>query len=513
MTEPKKTESKEDQKTGIVLYCDGSVKPNPGKIGYGIHGFLYSFEVPKKGSGNSDVTITKTGYHANTIPGDKPQAVTPINYYDAFVATQNIASNNVAEMLAVKQGIEIAKEAKASEILIKSDSEYVVKGIKERSARHIRNRWMNDDGTPVKNTMEWKGLLADIASLTETGAKFDINWVRGHSDRSSKAPHLVLGNIIADKLASIGSANSRMGEDKVEVTRTQAEGYWKDKNDKNPLLNHRSLYFNTLSSLQVRGEYMIGNHGKEDDFLGKKDAETSFAVVRLKDPETPIELIREYQSTMTGDYDTICILRMEALYSKNRTADLENYGIACLVQLDHRKIDLVFVDEEPLTKGLTTAKLAMRAIDELGKLQSLLNMFQDKYVDIDTIDEKAPDPFKGYDVTEVTDSFYGKVEKTVKNKTELETKLHDTIVVGHKTLSVPCALGDSIRNIKLVLGHDLPDRNTLKRIEGFNPKLYVLVWKESDQLARYATAIKTDVGYGVWCGVYSNLVVLPKVEG
>ena len=38
---------------GIVLYCDGSTKPkNPGHNGYGIHGFAFNNNTPKKGTGN-----------------------------------------------------------------------------------------------------------------------------------------------------------------------------------------------------------------------------------------------------------------------------------------------------------------------------------------------------------------------------------------------------------------------------------------------------------------------------
>lgn len=489
--------------TGIVLYCDGSVKPNPGKIGYGLHGFQYSFDVPKKGSGNSDYTLTPGGYHKNDPLVEKPQAVTPLTYFDGFVATQTISTNNAAELWAARQAIDVALSTDAKTVLLKSDSQYVIEGIKKYSHGWIRNRWMRDDGTPVKNAPIWKGLLADINNLTTRGVKFDITWVKGHSD--------VFGNLIADKLAGIGSANSRMGQDKVEITRSGPEGYWKENNERNPLLNQRCMYFNTLRNSQERGEYFLGNHGKEDDFLGKKDPETAFACVYLRQPEVPLELIREYQSSITGDFDTIVILRMDALYTKNRTKDLENYGIATLYQPSSKRIDLAFHNDEPLTKGMHTPKLAMRAINELSKLKVLRQKFQDAYVDPETIDiDPENHPFRGYGVTEVTKYFYEDEAKVVKGTGVITKKLFDTIVVGHKTITTKVDCFGTERDLKLQLGHDMPDRNALKRIEGSNPKIFVLLWKESEQFMRYATAIVTDDGHGVWSGVYSNLVVLPK---
>ena len=47
---------------GVVLYADGGSRENPGAAGSGIHGYLFEFRLPKKGTGNSKVVLTQHGY-------------------------------------------------------------------------------------------------------------------------------------------------------------------------------------------------------------------------------------------------------------------------------------------------------------------------------------------------------------------------------------------------------------------------------------------------------------------
>ena len=44
---------------GVVLYADGGSRENPGAAGSGIHGYLFEFSLPKKGTGNSKVVLTQ----------------------------------------------------------------------------------------------------------------------------------------------------------------------------------------------------------------------------------------------------------------------------------------------------------------------------------------------------------------------------------------------------------------------------------------------------------------------
>jgi hypothetical protein len=59
-------ESNDGYTTGMVIYCDGGARPNPGNIGWGNHGFIYSTQEPKKGSGNLTHILTASGYIPKT---------------------------------------------------------------------------------------------------------------------------------------------------------------------------------------------------------------------------------------------------------------------------------------------------------------------------------------------------------------------------------------------------------------------------------------------------------------
>lgn len=497
-----------EENTGIVLYCDGSARPNPGNIGFGFHGYKFRIEEPKKGTGLHTQVLTSGGY----VPSEKKEGVkqiTPLAYYDGFGASQMISTNNVAELLAASNAIATAIDSNAKKVLIKTDSEYVIKGIKDWSPSWIRNRWYKQDGSPVPHQDKWKKVLSNINTLTDKGASFDIKWVKGHTD--------VHGNIIADKLAVIGCMNSKMGHEKVQITTSQPEGYWKDKNEKNPLLHHRTLFFNTLRHSHVPGEYFLGNHSKDEDFIGKKTPEAAYAVIRLETPEVPLELVRKYQTDMSGNFDSMVMLHTDVLYSKSHSKDIEDYGVACLVQPDFRRLDLSFIDRERLSRELRPPKLASRAIETLSFLKGMLNDY--KRLHIDKLPELPKDPLSvetpSFTVIDITDAFYVKEEKPNKAKktTEVITKLKDSLAVGVKTVAVTATVDGAPLELKLILGIDVAERNSLKRIEASSPSIELLIWKESDTMVRYATVIRSANDYGIWCGFYSNLVALPKMEG
>ena len=59
--------------------------------------------------------------------------------------------------------------------------------------------------------------------------------------------------------------------------------------------------------------------------------------------------------------------------------------------------------------------------------------------------------------------------------------------------------------LTLTLGIDLPNRNTLKRLEKFNPIVSLLIWKVDNSLYNYACVIHTDNDeWGIWKSSYSN---------
>lgn len=99
-------------------------------------------------------------------------------------------TNNRMELLAVVNGLTHVLVKGHREVLIASDSAYVVNAINNRWVNKWQaNGWIKTDGEPVKNTDLWQSLL----ELIESFDKVEFMKVKGHAGH-----HL---NETADKCA------------------------------------------------------------------------------------------------------------------------------------------------------------------------------------------------------------------------------------------------------------------------------------------------------------------------
>ena len=263
----------------MVLYTDGGCGPtNPGNGEYGIHGYLYTSVKPKKGSGCSDHIPTADGYVSKEEAKTKSIVeVTPIHYIDEFGSMLKPCTNNIAELLSTTHGLRHAHDYEISEVHILTDSEYVRKGMESWVDGWIANGWLKHDKTEPANVKYWKDLVEARDALINRGVKIRLTWVKGHSDEIDDM-HDVLGNIIADKLATLGVTAGTRGNTVNEKIVSNAEGYWKQTVEKHPFISNSRLFFNTVPESIRPGEYYLGECGKDEDMLGKKTADGAFAI-------------------------------------------------------------------------------------------------------------------------------------------------------------------------------------------------------------------------------------------
>lgn len=486
---------------GIVIYSDGGARPvNPGPAGWGIHGYLYLLEEPKKPIPGFDYFVTRKGYvgKADLKATKKVTEVTPVHYVNGYGSVPFIASNNVAELLGAINAFRHALAYDIKELQLFTDSEYVVKGLEIYADVWAKNNWLRKDGTPPANVQYWKELVFEKEQLLKRGVELSYTWVKGHTDKITNLSDN-LGNIIADKLATVGVLGSIRQEFITSIETTAAEGYWKYEVDKHPLISNRSLYFNTLKEYINPGEYYLGEHGKEDDMLGKKISDGAYSVVFLTDPDPHIECIRNYQVMLADNSDKIMMLRLDQMYKSDIHRDISMFGAKALEQPNKNRLDLFCLNREPLTRELNPPKLAMRAVDCVSDLSNKLRMYKDN------------SPL--LTATNITDILY-EVEEKVKKKKGSEDEVTRTLRLKNQYnvgfASLPITVNYKLNNeikqtdIVLTLGIDLVDRNTLKRIETMNPVVTVITWNESSEIIRYATIIETDNAFGIWCGYYSN---------
>ena len=136
----------------VIIYTDGACRGNPGPGGWGV---LIEYGELSKQLYGGDVSTT----------------------------------NNKMELTAAIMALKEIKEP--CEIILYTDSKYVLQGIKEWIHNWKKRGWRGANKKPVKNIDLWK-------ELDELRDKHNIkwNWVKGHSGDP--------GNETADMLANRG---------------------------------------------------------------------------------------------------------------------------------------------------------------------------------------------------------------------------------------------------------------------------------------------------------------------
>ncbi len=129
-----------------VLYTDGSSLGNPGPGGCA---FLFVF----------DNKVFESG------------------------ASENKTTNNRMEMLAVIKGVQFVYQniSKLKSLVIKSDSEYVIKGVTLWIHSWKKNNWKTSTKKEVLNRDLWEELDLEISKIKSSGVLVTFEHVRGHS--------------------------------------------------------------------------------------------------------------------------------------------------------------------------------------------------------------------------------------------------------------------------------------------------------------------------------------------
>lgn len=138
----------------LTIYTDGACSGNPGPGGWGV--------------------LLQYGSKEKTLKGGDPNT-----------------TNNRMEMMAAIKAIEAVNETYTGEIILWTDSTYVMKGITEWVHGWKKKNWIKSDKKPVVNTDLWK-----VLDKLNSQKNIQWNWVKGHAG--------VEGNERADELARQG---------------------------------------------------------------------------------------------------------------------------------------------------------------------------------------------------------------------------------------------------------------------------------------------------------------------
>lgn len=121
----------------VEIFCDGACSGNPGPGGWGC--------------------ILRCGGHEKELSGAAPET-----------------TNNRMEMTAAIAALESLK--RPCQVLLTTDSQYLVKGMTEWLAGWQKRGWINSKKDPVLNRDLWER-LAELAGVHAV----EWCWVRGHA--------------------------------------------------------------------------------------------------------------------------------------------------------------------------------------------------------------------------------------------------------------------------------------------------------------------------------------------
>jgi ribonuclease HI len=481
---------------GMVMYTDGGSRPNPGNAGWGAHGYLYTLEPSKKGTGLSKQKITREGY---VLPSEAAGhvLVTPLEYYDMFGSTGFNKTNNAAEVDGIYYTIKKALERDVKRIRIFTDSEYARRGLDEWVDTWQRNNWRKNDGNPVSNAEHWIRLLDAMNELKEKQIDFEISWVKGH---------VHFGNIIADKLATLGVSYLMAGKPFSECITSPAQGYWKNDIERHPFIHYKRMYFNSGEEFNTPGVYYMAD-GANDFIIGKKMPDTCYSIVKLEKPDAVLESVRQRQIEISNMINTVVMARLDKVYNPEVFPFLERHGGYALLQGKRSSFNLNFLDDKPVTIEQNPAGLALRAVEHIGILEQVLSRYQETLTM-----ENLFHPKYNMQLHDITSRFYVTETKQKKKETIEETKLRPEFGSGYQSLELDLNITHFnppfVHKLPYVLGVDCPPRNNLKRMESMKPIIHLVTWKESGSAFRYATVIRIGNDIGIWCNYFASRVFI-----
>jgi ribonuclease HI len=127
----------------IELYADGACTGNPGPGGW--------------------AALLRRGRHERLLSGGESRT-----------------TNNRMELTACIEGLLAIR--KPSTVIVATDSQYVVRGMREWLPRWLARGWRTHAGDPVQNRDLWERLLAAAEPH-----RIEWHWVRGHAGHPENA--------------------------------------------------------------------------------------------------------------------------------------------------------------------------------------------------------------------------------------------------------------------------------------------------------------------------------------
>lgn len=501
---------------GVVLYTDGSVRPtNPGFGGWGIHGYTYIntpvekpivvkiIEDEKKEDeliGKKDnCVITNKGYISFSKIEETPGTflVKPVKYIDGLGSHPNKITNNFAELNALYKALEYILNNEFKYIDILSDSQYLILGMTQRVHSYSKNDWRDRDGVLIMNSDIWKAIYKLYIEVISRGSIVTFTWVPAHVG--------IFGNELADSLAVTGMNYSTYEQDKDIFIETNYKDYV--EKERHPFINFERVFFNSIAEYNKPGFYFLSKSNSNDFIIGKRLPKASYSIVKLNEPDTVIESIKEKQYEISNNINSIIMMLLDKAYNKTMYRYLKNHGKYCLLK-DKRTYGLTFVNKDPITLEVNPTGLSLRAIESFNYLEDIL----DKFMSLHENDNNKLISSEKLNWHNITDIFFTKEIKLKKKEEVITYTLNKEIDKAEDLIKIKIEEQNNNNlvtlQVPIILGLDTLPRNNLKRLEDLEPSMYLITWRESEFSLRYATVIKCSDSVGLWSNYFADRIIL-----
>lgn len=289
---------------------------------------------------------------------------------------------------------------------------------------------------------------------------------------------------------------------RVLLIKSDPKYYWTPKKTKSDFIISRHLIYRNNPEQNQKEAYCLANY-KKDDPIGLKTDYVAYYQYLPKDPIEEIELIKSLLRESLKDMEVICNIHTENLYNADSLRLYQIYGehaFVTLVEGDHNRITVRtlsgnYIASEIKPVGIANAGMKNCSVIGMAGRDFIITHVLKRDIGIDG------------GVIDITDHYY---DDKYKIKKEVDNKFKTAVKFKHNDIFKDKLEKDKTYRLKLICGIDIVDRNTLKRLESYKPKVYVFIKRLHDIVASYVTVLhieETD-DVIVWTNIYSNKVII-----
>lgn len=496
---------------GVVLYTDGGFREKTDVSSWGLHGYFYDYVDRKGGYGLKKCEPTNTGYAGPGIRIVDEETgkilrrslknrldVKPVRiaaYIDGYQPCIG-GTNNQAEVMGLLNALKLIEALSPPQTQLVLDSEYALKGALLWNSKWKSQNYLKGDGTTRDNKELWIEIDEVMTRLEAAKVRIAWDWVKGHSDD--------VGNNHADEWTNRAMNAALNNYSSAELIISPVAKYWSPSVELNPMLREPRMYLPLKDNGQVietGATYYFGNVGPTDGIEGQPSADQGYSVINVHNPDPVLNTVKDYflERCLTNRDLYIVRLRNDMITKAKVYKEILDAGSKFFEPRPDLQV-IKNVHTRQNVKGFGEAidpvEVSFKLSENLLGLEALLAKFM----------EGNCEALIAHDITH---EFY---TTEVKKNKEVPKYVVSTTASMRTDISFPWEGGTATKAVPLTYGIDLPSQATLRAVVNFNPKVSVIHWQENAIHRRYATVLQTDVGIGLWCGIYSNKAFLVNLR-